>query len=46
MDKKNSKDWEYVKMLPHIWDDSRQFRFYADNYDDMNEISKYLTGII
>ena len=43
VDKKNSKDWEYVKMLPHNWDDSKQFRFYADNYDDMNEISKYLT---
>lgn len=46
VDKKNSKDWEYVKMLPHIWDDSRQFRFYADNYDDMNEISKYLTEVL
>ena len=42
IDKKNSKDWEYVKMLPHVWDNLKQFRFFADNYDDMNEISKYL----
>lgn len=43
IDKKNSKEWEYVKMLPHLWDDSKQVRFFADNYDDMNELSKYLT---
>ncbi len=36
------KQWEYVKMLPHIWDDSKQIRFFADNYDDMKEISLYL----
>lgn len=42
VDKKNSKDWEYVKMLPHVWDDFKQVRFFADNYDDMNELSKYL----
>lgn len=33
---------EYVKMLPHVWNDSKQLRFFATNYDEMNEISKYL----
>jgi len=37
-----SKKWEYVKMLPHIWDNTQQIRFFADNYDDMKEISAYL----
>ena len=29
-------------MLPHIWDNLKQIRFFADEYTDMNEISKYL----
>ena len=37
-----AKEWEYLKMLPHLWDDSKQIRFFSDNYDEMKEISKYL----
>ena len=33
---------EFVKMLPHVWDNSRQIRFFSYDYDEMNEISKYL----
>lgn len=36
------KKWEYVKMLPHIWNNTKQIRFFADDYNDMKEISKYL----
>ena len=36
------KKWDYLKMLPHIWDDAEQIRFFADDYNDMQEISKYL----
>lgn len=36
------KKWEYVKMLPHIWNNKKQMRFFADNIKDMEEISKYL----
>ncbi len=36
------KKWEHMKMLPHIWDNTKQIRFFADNYNDMQEISKYL----
>ena len=39
---KNSKNWEFVKLLPHVWDDSKHIRFFADNIDDMNNISKFL----
>ena len=34
--------WKYVKMLPHVWNQTKQIRFFADDYYDMNDISKYL----
>lgn len=41
---KENKDsyLEYVKMLPHVWDDSKKIRFFANNYDEMKDVSKYL----
>ena len=42
LDEDNSSRWQYVKMLPHIWDNKKQIRFFADNYNDMIEISNYL----
>ena len=36
------RKWEYVKMLPHVWNNTKQIRFFADDYDDMKEISTYL----
>ena len=36
------KKWEHMKMLPHIWNNTKQIRFFADEYNDMQEISKYL----
>ncbi len=36
------KKWEFVKMLPHIWNDSKDIRFFADEYEEMEKISKYL----
>lgn len=42
LDKDKQKKWEYVKMLPHVWNNTKQIRFFADNYDDMKEISTYL----
>ncbi len=32
----------YAKMLPHVWSNNKQIRFFTNNYDEMNEISKYL----
>ncbi len=40
--KDEMENLEYVKMLPHVWDNSKQIRFFAYDYDDMSEISKYL----
>lgn len=42
LDEDNRYKWEHLKILPHVWDDSKQVRFWADNYDDMKEISRYL----
>lgn len=37
-----TKKWEHLKTLPHIWNDAKQIRFWADDYNDMKEISRYL----
>ena len=42
LSKDTNKKWEYVKMLPHVWNNTRQIRFFADDFSDMEEISKYL----
>ena len=34
--------WENVKILPHMWSNARDIRFYADSYEDMSKISFYL----
>ena len=34
--------WEHLKTLPHIWDNSKQIRFWAEDYNEMKEISRYL----
>lgn len=36
------KKWEYVKLFPHVWENTRTIRFFADEYDEMEEISQYL----
>ncbi len=42
----NSSDiWEDIKILPHLWSNSRDIRFYADNYEDMSKISFYLEQV-
>lgn len=40
--KDEQRKWEYVKMFPYVWNDTKDFRFFEDNYDGMEEISKYL----
>lgn len=39
---KDIEDWDYLKMIPHIWDDSNQSRFLASNRNDINQIAQYL----
>ena len=43
---KNEKDWAFVKLLPHVWNDSETMRFFATNGNDMKELSQYLEEIM
>lgn len=40
--KDNFKKWEYVKMFPYVWNDTKDVRFFEDDVKNMEEISKYL----
>ena len=31
-----------MKTLPHVWDEQKQIRFWANNYEEMKDISRYL----
>lgn len=38
----NQSNLEYMSMLPHLWDNGKKFRFFAENYKEIQEIAKYL----
>lgn len=38
----DKNELNYVKWLPHIWNDDKSFRFLANNCDDIKDISSYL----
>ena len=38
----DQKKWDFVKMLPHVWNDARRIRYFADDYDDMKEVARSL----
>ena len=42
LEEDKKKKWEYVKTIPHVWNSSKEIRFFADNYDDMEKVSIYL----
>ena len=35
----NEENWNYIKVAPHNWDDSKTFRYFATNLDEAKEIS-------
>ncbi len=42
LSKENLKRWEYIKLFPYVWNDTKDFRFIEDDIKGMEEISKYL----
>lgn len=38
----NSKEWDYLKILPHNWDNEKTIRFFASSKDEIREICYYL----
>ena len=43
---KDESLWDYAKSLPHVWDDSKQIRFFGSNHKEIKEISQYLEEVI
>lgn len=43
---RDEKKWDYAKLIPHTWDDSKQIRFFGTNDSDVKQISQYLEEII
>ena len=34
----NEKDWEYLKVLPHVWSNDKSFRYFGSSNEDYREI--------
>lgn len=41
-DETDLKEWEFVKWIPHFWDNNKTIRFLATNADEIKEISAYI----
>lgn len=46
LNKDNEEKWEYVKYLPHTWNETKSIRFFADDSNDIKQISRYLEDIL
>ena len=42
LDEDKKSKWDYLKMLPYVWSNANEIRFFSDDYDEMEEISRYL----
>lgn len=45
-DPEEEKDFEFIKWIPHVWNDDAKFRFVATNNNEVKELSAYFEGII
>ena len=45
VDENSSDIWDDIKILPHLWSNSRDIRFFANNFEDMSKISFYLEQV-
>lgn len=46
VDEKNVDEWDFAKILPHVWSNDKQMRFFATNYEEMCEVSGYLERVL
>ncbi len=35
-------DWDFVRFVPHFWDNEKKVRFFATNVDEVKELSAFL----
>ena len=45
LDKDEYNSWDFVKMLPYLWNDEKNIRFFSDNAKDRKELDNYLMEI-
>ena len=45
-DQEESNDFDFVKWLPHVWNDDKTFRFIATNSNELKELSAYFEKVI
>ena len=41
-DSETKSEWEFVKWIPHFWDNNKKIRFFATNSDEIKELSSYV----
>lgn len=41
-DENDIREWDFVKWIPHLWDDDKSHRFLATNNDEIKELSSYM----
>lgn len=46
MNETQEKEYLYVRRLPHVWDDDKQNRLLATNYQEIKELSNYFERVI
>lgn len=42
----HANDWNFIKFLPHCWDNSRTRRFIAATIDEKKKVANYLENVI
>lgn len=41
-DQEEIEQWDYIKWIPHLWNDEKTFRYLATTFDEVKELSMYL----
>lgn len=45
-DEVEANEWNFVRPIPHFWNDDKTVRFFASNADDVKELSAYIEKAI
>lgn len=45
-EEENSKDWEYLKWLPHVWSEDKKTRYFAQNRIQVGDVLYELTKVL
>ena len=46
VDEKTKEEWNFAKILPHVWSNDKQVRFFATDYEEMCELSGILERVL